>query len=201
MTFTLPALPYPANALEPHMSAKTLGLHHGKHHRAYVDKLNELVAGTALETMSLEDVVRGSHATSDRQAIFNNAAQHWNHSKFWISMKPNGGGAIPSELERRLIARFGSIAAFKSEFVAQGLSQFGSGWVWLVETGERLQILKTSNAMTPIADGHKPLLLCDVWEHAYYVDYENRRADFLKSFLDHLVDWEAIAAGRIAEPT
>jgi len=171
MAFTLPALPYTTNALEPYMSAKTFGLHYGKHHRGYVDKLNELVAGTAFETMSLEDVVRYSHTTPDTEAIFNNAAQHWNHGKFWHSMKPNGGGAIPGGLERQLIAEFGSVAAFKSEFVTQGVSLFGSGWVWLVETAGRLTILRTSNAVTPILAGHKPLLVCDVWEHAYYVDY------------------------------
>jgi len=191
MPFTLPPLPYPINALEPYMSARTLGLHHGKHHRSYVDKLNELVAGTGFETRSLEEVVRVSHTTADTEAIFNNAAQHWNHSKFWLSIKPKGGGAVPGVLERRLIADFGSVSAFKSEFVNRGLSQFGSGWVWLVETAGRLKVLRTSNAVTPILAGQKPLLVCDVWEHAYYVDYENRRGEFLKAFIEHLVDWNA----------
>ena len=198
MAFTLPVLPYLINALEPYVSAKALGLHHGKHHRGYVEKLNELVIGTAFETRSLEDVVRVSHTTADTEAIFNNAAQHWNHSKFWLSMKPGGGGAIPGALQKRIIADFGSVSAFKSEFVNQGLSQFGSGWVWLVETAERLKVLRTSNAVTPILAGHKPLLVCDVWEHAYYVDYENRRGDFLKAFLEHLVDWNAAVEERVA---
>ena len=199
MSFTLPSLPYPINALEPYMSAKTLGLHHDKHHRSYVDKLNELVAGTSFETCSLEDVVRASHAAADTETIFNNAAQHWNHSKFWHSMKPKGGGAVPGALERRLIADFGSVSVFKSEFVNQGLAQFGSGWVWLVETAGRLKILRTSNAVTPILAGYKPLLVCDVWEHAYYVDYENRRGEFLKAFLEHLVDWNAALEKSVAQ--
>ena len=195
MVFTLPSLPYPINALEPYMSAKTLGLHHGKHHRSYVDKLNELVADTAFESRSLEDVVRVSHTSSDAEAIFNNAAQHWNHSKFWLSMHPKGGGAIPGALERRLVADFGSVSAFKSEFISQGLSQFGSGWVWLVEAAGRLKILRTSNAVTPILADYKPLLVCDVWEHAYYVDYENRRGEYLKTFVEHLVDWNVAVEG------
>ncbi len=196
MVFTLPSLPYPIDALEPHMSAKTLGLHHGKHHRGYVDKLNELVVGTDFEAMSLEDVVQASHSTPETSSIFNNAAQHWNHSKFWLSMKPRGGGALPGALEKRITADFGSVSAFKTEFVNQGLSQFGSGWVWLVETAGRLKVQRTSNAGTPILAGHKPLLVCDVWEHAYYVDYENRRGDFLKVFLEHLVDWNAAVEER-----
>lgn len=198
--FHLPELPYPVDSFEPFMSARTFELHHGKHHRGYVDKLNELVVGTVYETMDVEHIVRATHGHPQAQAIFNNAAQHLNHSKFWLSMKPNGGGPVPPNLARRLTAEFGSVKAFKAEFIAQGLAQFGSGWVWLVAAHGRLQIERTPNAITPVAEGHTPLMVCDVWEHAYYVDYANRRAEFLKAFLDHMVDWHAVAAGRIAAP-
>lgn len=198
--FHLPDLPYSVDSFEPCMSARTFELHHGKHHRGYVDKLNDLVAGTHYETMGLEEIVRATHDLPEAQAIFNNAAQHLNHCKFWLSMKPNGGGPVPANLARRLAAEFGSVKAFKAEFIAQGLALFGSGWVWLAAVRGRLQIERTANAMTPVAEGHTPLLVCDVWEHAYYVDYANRRADFLKEFLDHMVDWHAVAAGRIAAP-
>lgn len=198
MAFELAPLPYASNALEPFLSAKTLELHYGKHHRGYVTKLNELTAGTPFAEMSLEEVIRSSHTTSGTQQIFNNAAQHWNHTRFWQSMKPGGGGRVPAALERRLVAQFGSLATFKAEFIAQGLAQFGSGWVWLVEMSGCLSIQKTPNAVTPIITGETPLLVCDVWEHAYYVDYENRRAEFIKAFLDHLVDWDAVMTGSIA---
>jgi Fe-Mn family superoxide dismutase len=198
--FHLPDLLYPMDSFEPFMSARTFEVHHGKHHRGYVDKLNELVAGTHYETMGLEEIVRTTHDLPEAKAIFNNAAQHLNHSKFWLSMRPNGGGPIPPNLSRRLTAEFGSIRSFKAEFIAQGLAQFGSGWVWLVAVRGRLQIERTANAMTPVAQGHTPLLACDLWEHAYYLDYANRRADFLKEFLDHMVDWQAVAAGRVAAP-
>ena len=200
MAFDLPALPYSSDALAPYMSERTLLLHHGKHHSGYVAKLNELVSGTPFDSMSLDDVIRSSHTTAETQNIFNNAAQHSNHSKFWLSMKPNGGGPVPRALARRLVAQFGSVREFKAEFVAQGLSQFGSGWVWLVETDGLLRIVRTPNAKTPIITGDVPLLACDVWEHAYYVDYENRRVDFLKVFLDHLVDWDAVESGRLGRP-
>jgi Fe-Mn family superoxide dismutase len=198
MTFELPPLPYPSDALAPYMSERTLLLHHGKHHAGYVAKLNELISDTPFASLPLDEVIRSSHRTAETQNIFNNAAQHSNHSQFWLSMKPNGGGNVPGALERRLAAQFGSVNSFKAEFVAQGLSQFGSGWVWLVEMEGQLRIQRTANAVTPIITRETPLLVCDVWEHAYYVDYENRRADYLKTFVDHLVDWEAAAAGRLA---
>jgi Fe-Mn family superoxide dismutase len=202
MTFKLPELHYAYDGLLPYMSRRTLELHHGKHHQAYVSKLNDLIAGTPFAQMPLEDIVRKSHGDPKMQAIFNNAGQHYNHSKFWLCMKPDGGSAIPHTLEKRLADRFGSLTAFKAEFVARGAAQFGSGWVWLVEkTGGGLDIVTTSNADSPLAAGHKPLLVCDVWEHAYYVDYQNRRPDFLMAFLDHLVDWSSVASGRIAEPS
>jgi Fe-Mn family superoxide dismutase len=150
--------------------------------------------------MSLDAVIRSSHTTAETQNIFNNAAQHSNHSKFWLSMKPNGGGPVPRALARRLVAQFGSVKEFKAEFVAQGLSQFGSGWVWLVETDGLLRIVRTTNAQTPIIMDDVPLLVCDVWEHAYYVDYENRRGDYLKDFLDRLVNWDAVESGLLGCP-
>jgi Fe-Mn family superoxide dismutase len=195
MAFELPPLPYAVDALAPYISKTTLELHYGKHHRGYVAKLNELVAGTTFETLPLDEIIRSARTTAATQAIFNNAAQHWNHTAFWHSMKPHGGGKVPAALERRIIAQFGSVEAFKSEFIAQGLAQFGSGWVWLVETSGVLRIEKTPNAVTPIVTGDTPLLVCDVWEHAYYVDYQNRRADFLRAFVDHLVNWEAASTG------
>lgn len=200
MSFVLPALPYATNALDPFMSARTLDLHYGKHHQGYVTKLNELVKNTGFANLPLEEVVRSSHTTSATEAIFNNAAQHWNHCAFWLSMKPNGGGTVPGSLERWLVAQFGSVDSFKAEFIAKGLAQFGAGWVWLIETAGVLRIAKSSNAVTPIVTGDAPLIACDVWEHAYYVDYENRRADFLRAFLDHLVDWDAAISGRLALP-
>jgi superoxide dismutase, Fe-Mn family len=192
VAFSLPDLPYEVDALAPNMSAKTLALHHGKHHRAYVTKLNELIAGKPFESMSLINIIRTSHGSRDTQAIFNNAGQHWNHSMFWLSMTP-GGSAVPANLQRRIVANFGSLQGFKSEFLAQGVAQFGSGWVWLVEIHGDLKILKTPNAVSPLTNHCKALLVCDVWEHAYYVDYENRRAEYLDSFLEHLVDWPTVA--------
>jgi Fe-Mn family superoxide dismutase len=197
MSFDLPPLPYPNDALAPFMSVRTLELHHGKHHAGYVTKLNELISGTAFAKLTLGEIILAAHGAAEAQGIFNNAAQHANHSMFWLSMKPGGGGAVLHDFERRLVAQFGSVKAFKAEFVAQGMSQFGSGWVWLTETDGLLRIQRTGNAVTPIITGDIPLLVCDVWEHAYYVDYENRRAEFLNVFLDRLVDWSAISSGRL----
>jgi Fe-Mn family superoxide dismutase len=193
MSVEFSPLPYAIDALSPHLSEKTLLLHHGKHHRGYVAKLNELIEGSLYEVLSLEDIILQTQDKPEARAIFNNAAQHFNHSLFWVSMKP-GGGPMPNELERRIIADFGSVEAFKSEFVAKGMGQFRSGWVWLVEGSDRLQIVATSNAATPIMAGAQPLLVCDVWEHAYYVDYENRRLEFLEAFVECLADGEAALA-------
>ena len=193
MPFELQALPYGMDALTPHLSEKSFLLHYGKHHRGYVGKLNELVAGSRFEGMPLEQLILETQEQPEHRAIFNNAAQHFNHSLFWGSMK-QGCGAIPSALEQRIIADFGSMAAFKSEFVAKGVAQFGSGWVWLVENRGRLSVVATPNAATPIQMGARPLLVCDVWEHAYYVDYENRRGEFLEAFIDCLADWESAFA-------
>jgi Fe-Mn family superoxide dismutase len=200
MPFELPELPYSPETFEPFMSERSFEFHHGKHHRGYVNKLNELTAGTIYETMSVEDIVRTTFGLAESRAIFDNAAQHLNHSKFWQSIRPNGGGPVPANFARKLAAAFGTVKAFKAEFISRGMAQPGSGWVWLVTASGRLEIECTANAMTPVARGRTPLLVCDVWEHAYYLDYANRRADFLKAFLDHMIDWQAVAAGRIAAP-
>lgn len=194
MAFELPPLPYAHDALAPYMSAQTLQFHHGKHHQAYVTKLNELVAGTDLEGKDLEEVVKASFGKAERQGIFNNAGQHWNHLLFWQWMTPGAAGAIPSELENRLKTDFGGVDVFKKAFVDNGLAQFGSGWVWLVEDGGKLSVMKTPNGENPLAHGKHALLGCDVWEHSYYLDYQNRRADYVNAFLDHLVNWESVAA-------
>lgn len=188
VTFTLPSLPYAPNALEPHISAKTFEYHHGKHHKAYVDKANELVKGTPLEGAELEKAVIESKKQGG--PLFNNIGQIYNHNLFWLSMTPGGGGTAPTPLLEEINKAFGSFDAFKEQFVNAGLGQFGSGWVWLVSNNGKLEIVKTSNADTPLTDGKCPLLVCDVWEHAYYLDYQNKRADFLKVFVEKLVNWK-----------
>ena len=194
MTFQLQPLPYSADALEPHMSAKTLGFHHSKHHQTYVDNLNKLIAGTDLEKASLEDIIRTSAQDSQKAGLFNNAAQVWNHDFFWKSMKPQGGGAPAGALADAINAAFGDLVQFKAKFKEAATTQFGSGWAWLVLVDGKLTITKTGNAQTPITSGQKALLTCDVWEHAYYLDYQNRRADMVTAFLDHLVNWDFAAA-------
>ncbi|MBI4183466.1 MAG: superoxide dismutase [Proteobacteria bacterium] len=193
MTFTLPDLPYDRTALAPHMSAETLEFHHGKHHQAYVNALNDLTKGTDLAGKSLDDIVKATYGKEDRQAIFNNAGQHWNHILFWQCMKPKGGGAMPGELERRIKADLGGVDKFKEEFVKAGVGQFGSGWCWLVVNKGKLAVTKTPNGVNPLALGQHGLLGCDVWEHSYYLDYRNRRPDYIKAFLEHLVNWEFVA--------
>lgn len=188
-TFCLPDLPYDKTALEPHISAKTFEFHHGKHHKTYVDKANELVKGTPLEGMPLEKAVIEAKKQG-AGPLFNNIGQIYNHNIFWLSMKPNGGGSAPSPLLEKINEAFGSFDSFKEQFVNAGLGQFGSGWVWLVSTAGKLEIVKTLNAETPLTDGKTPLLVCDVWEHAYYLDYQNRRADFLKVFIEKLANWD-----------
>lgn len=194
MAFELPALPYAPDALAPHMSAETMDLHHGKHHNTYVVNANKLIEGSGLEGRSLDDVVRESFKNPDLGGLFNNAAQHWNHSFYWSSMKPGGGGSVPGALEAKLKEDFGSLDAFKEAFVQAGATQFGSGWAWLVLDQGKLAVTKTPNAENPLVHGQTPLLVCDVWEHAYYVDYRNRRPDFLKAWVDNLLNWEFAAA-------
>lgn len=190
--FELPELPYALDALAPYMSAETLEFHHGKHHRAYVDKLNELVVEGPYKGMALEDVIRQAVGKPEDRVLFNQAGQHWNHSHFWLGMKKGGGGNIPGTLEKQLIADFGSVDRFRQEFKAACIAQFGSGWAWLVFDGEKLAITKTGNADTPLTDGHAALLTCDVWEHSYYIDYRNLRPKYVDAFLEGLVNWEVV---------
>ncbi len=191
MTFTLPELPYATNALEPHMSANTFSFHHAKHHNAYVTNLNNLIKDTPLAGKSLEDIIMESASDASKAGIFNNAAQVWNHTFFWHSMKPNGGGAPTGKIAEKITADFGSFDAFKDAFKQAAATQFGSGWAWLVVGKDgKLKVTKTGNADLPMAHGEKALLTIDVWEHAYYLDYQNRRPDFVTAYLDHLVNWE-----------
>ena len=196
MAFQLKSLPFAENALEPHMSARTLQFHYGKHHKAYVTKLNELVANTPLEKKSLYDLVRdlaGQRGARPKK-IFNNAGQVWNHEFFWESMQPKGGGQPGGDLAHMIETSFGGYDAFKDLFKKTAVDQFGSGWVWLIVEGGRLAVVSTSNAMSPMAEDKLTLLGCDVWEHAYYLDYQNRRDEFVNVFLEHLVSWDAAAA-------
>jgi Fe-Mn family superoxide dismutase len=194
MAFELPPLPYPKNALEPHISERTMEFHHGKHHQAYVTNLNNLVKDTPMANQSLEEIIKATAKDESKAGIFNNAAQVWNHTFFWNSMKPNGGGAPTGALAQKIDAAFGSLDKFKEEFKAAGVSQFGSGWAWLVVDGGQLKVTKTPNAVNPMAQGQTALVTCDVWEHAYYLDYQNRRPDFVQTFLDKLINWDFVAS-------
>jgi superoxide dismutase, Fe-Mn family len=198
MAFEQPALPYEVNALEPHMTAKTFEFHYGKHHAAYVTNLNNLTKDTPMANMSLAEIIKTTFGDASKAGIFNNAAQVWNHTFFWNSMKPNGGGAPTGELAAKINASFGSFDKFKEEFKAAATTQFGSGWAWLIKDGDGLKITKTGNAENPIAHGQTPLITLDVWEHAYYIDFQNRRPDFISTYLDHLVNWEFAAANLAA---
>lgn len=192
MAFELPDLPYAYDALAPYMSAETLEYHHDKHHLAYVNKGNELIAGTGLEGKSLEDVVQASF--KDHPGLFNQVGQHFNHIHFWKWMKPNGGGAIPGELEAKIKEDFGSVDALRQQFIAAGVGQFGSGWCWIeVGADGKLAVSKTANGENPLAHGKKPILGCDVWEHSYYIDYRNARPKYLEAFFDNLVNWDYVA--------
>ena len=190
---TLPALPYPENALEPVISAKTLSFHHGKHHHTYVETANELIHGTKFAEMSLEEIVKATAGKGDHAAIFNNAAQAWNHTFYWQCLKPKGGGEPPAALKQRMEASFGSVDACKKELAAAAVAQFGSGWAWLVAEGEKLKVLKTGDAETPITQSSQPLFTIDVWEHAYYLDYQNKRADHVNALIDKLANWDFAA--------
>jgi len=198
MAHQLPELPYSLDALEPHISRNTLEFHYGKHHAAYVTNLNNLVAGTDLEAKSLDDTILAVAGDASKAGIFNNAAQVWNHTFYWQGMKPNGGGQPTGALAARIDADFGSFDAFKEQFKAAGATQFGSGWAWLVLDNGMLKITKTPNADLPLAHGQKALLTMDVWEHAYYLDYQNRRPDYMTTFLDKLVNWDFVAANLAA---
>ena len=198
MAHTLPALPYGLDALEPNISRSTLEFHHGKHHAAYVTNLNNLVAGTDLEAKSLEDTITAVAGDAGKAGVFNNAAQVWNHSFYWQCMKPGGGGQPSGALADKINADFGSYEAFVEQFKTAGATQFGSGWAWLVLDGGTLKVTKTANADLPLAHGQKALLTMDVWEHAYYLDYQNRRPDYMTTYLEKLVNWDFVAANRAA---
>jgi Fe-Mn family superoxide dismutase len=202
MAFELKPLPYAQDALEPHMSARTVDFHYNKHHRGYVNKLNELVANTPLERKSLEELIRDMAGQRGQRPkkIFNNAAQVWNHSFFWESMKPGTGGRPTARLMPLIERTFGSYDEFKTIFKKSAVEQFGSGYVWLVQDGHRLEVSATANAMSPMAEGKTVLLGCDLWEHAYYLDFQNRRDGFVETFLDRLVDWETVA-NRMSDET
>jgi len=196
MAFTLPDLPYSHDALaQGGMSKETLEYHHDKHHKAYVDKLNQLIAGTEWEGQSLEAIVKGNYKDGAvaQNGIFNNASQHWNHTEFWQMMTPKSGG-LPGNLETALKDAFGSVDEFKKKFSEKGVGQFGSGWVWLVKGANGLEVTSTENGVNPVAKGQTALLGCDVWEHSYYIDFRNKRPDYLKNFLDKLVNWEYVAS-------
>jgi Fe-Mn family superoxide dismutase len=194
MAFELPSLPYAQDALEPHISAKTLSFHHGKHHQAYITKTNELVAGSPLEGKSIEDVVKAAREQGNK-GLYNQSSQVWNHTFFWNSMKPSGGGAATGAVAEKLNAAFGSYEKFAEQFKASAVGNFGSGWTWLVAEGGTLKIVNTDDADTPLGKpGVTPLLTIDVWEHAYYLDYQNRRPDFVQTFLDKLVNWDFVNA-------
>ena len=193
MSFSLPELPYAYDALAPYMSRETLEYHHDKHHKAYVDTGNKLLEGSGLEGKSLEEVVKGSFGKN--AGLFNNAGQHYNHLHFWQWMKPNGGGdKLPGKLKAAIDKDLGGLEKMKTDFAAAGAGQFGSGWAWIEVKGGKLAISKTPNGENPLVNGATPILGCDVWEHSYYIDYRNRRPDYLKAFLDHLVNWEYVEA-------
>ncbi|MHB8828691.1 MAG: superoxide dismutase [Syntrophales bacterium] len=189
----LPPLPYADNALDPVISANTIGFHYGKHHKGYVDNLNKLIAGTEFEELPLEKIITAAAGKADKTAIFNNAAQTWNHTFYWYSLRPEGGGEPPAVLKQKIEASFGAFDVCKRELATAAIAQFGSGWVWLVLDGDRLKVVKTGNADVPMTTGMKPLLTIDVWEHAYYLDYQNRRADYINAVLDKLINWDFAA--------
>ncbi|WP_029354192.1 superoxide dismutase [Bosea sp. 117] len=191
MSFTLPDLPYSYDALAPYMSRETLEYHHDKHHLAYVNNLNNLIKGTEFEGKSLEEIVKGSYGKN--AGVFNNAGQDYNHIHFWNWMKPNGGGAIPGELEKKIVEDIGSVEKFKEDFIQAGVTQFGSGWAWLAVKDGKLAVMKSPNGESPLISGATPILGVDVWEHSYYIDYRNRRPDYLKAFVENLVNWDYVA--------
>ena len=186
----LPPLPYTENALEPVITARTIGFHYGKHHKGYVDNLNKLVAGTEYADLSLEKIIAQTAGKADKTAIFNNAAQIWNHTFYWKSMRSKGGGEPPTALKQKMEASFGSVDACRKALASAAVSQFGSGWAWLVLDSDTLKVVKTANADVPLTAGMKPLLTIDVWEHAYYLDYQNRRADYVNAVIDTRINWE-----------
>lgn len=191
--FVLPPLPYGDAALEPVISARTIGFHYGKHHQGYLNNLNKLVAGTEMAEMSLEKIILATAGSPEKAGLFNNAAQVWNHTFYWDSMKPNCGGKPSGALAEKIDADFGGYDAMRKELAAAAGGQFGSGWAWLVVDGGKLKVVKSGNAENPLSRGMKPLLTIDVWEHAYYLDYQNRRGDYVNAVLDKLINWDFAA--------
>jgi Fe-Mn family superoxide dismutase len=188
-THVLPPLPYAEDALEPVVSAKTIGFHHRKHHKTYVENLNKLIAGTEFESLSLEKIIAATAGKADKTEIFNNAAQAWNHEFYWRSLRPKGGGEPPAALKQWIEVSFITIDACKKELAAAATKQFGSGWAWLVQDHGKLKVVSTGNADNPLPKGATPLVTIDVWEHAYYLDYQNKRADHVNAVLDKLINW------------
>lgn len=193
MAYELAPLPYDYTALEPYISKSTLEFHHDKHHAAYVSKFNDAVKGTDLDSQSIEAVIKALASDPAKNGVFNNAAQAWNHTFYWNSMKPGGGGQPTGDLAKKIEADFGSFDQFAEAFKTAGATQFGSGWAWLVLDGGTLKVTKTLNADNPLTSGQVPLLTMDVWEHAYYLDYQNKRPDYISTFLSHLVNWDFAA--------
>ena len=192
MSFELPKLDYSKNALAPIMSEETLDLHHGKHHQTYITNLNNFIKDTDLSKMTLEEIIVNSSKDKSKIGIFNNASQHWNHLLFWKCMKPNGGGEMPSKLKERVVSDFGSVEEFKKQFIQAGVTQFGSGWNWLSIYNGKLVVNKTPNAENTLIHNMKPILGCDLWEHSYYVDYKNKRPEYLENFFEKLINWEFV---------
>jgi len=192
MAFELPKLDYANSALSPIMSEETLDLHHGKHHQTYITNLNNFIKDTDMANKSLEEIIVDSSKDKAKAGIFNNASQHWNHNLFWKCMKPSGGGKIPPKLEKRIVDDLGSVEQFKKDFIQAGTTQFGSGWCWLSVSNGKLIVTKTANAANPLIENMKPILGCDVWEHSYYIDYKNRRPEYLNNFVEKLINWEYV---------
>ena len=186
---TLPPLPYAENALDPVISARTIGIHYGKHHKTYVDNLNKLITDTELAGLTLQEIISKTSSQANKAGIFNNAAQIWNHTFYWNSLSQEGGGEPPLILKQKIENSFGDLDSCKKELATAAMTQFGSGWAWLVMNGDKLEVTKTANAESPLSKGIKPLLVIDVWEHAYYLDYENRRVDYVNAVIERLINW------------
>lgn len=186
---TLPPLPYAENALDPVISARTIGIHYGKHHKTYVDNLNKLITDTELAGLTLQEIISKTASQANNAGIFNNAAQIWNHTFYWNSLSQEGGGEPPLILKQKIENSFGDLDSCKKELATAAMTQFGSGWAWLVMNGDKLEVTKTANAESPLSKGIKPLLVIDVWEHAYYLDYENRRVDYVNAVIEKLINW------------
>ena len=186
---TLPPLPYAENALDPVISARTIGIHYGKHHKTYVDNLNKLITDTELAGLTLQEIISKTVSQANKAGIFNNAAQIWNHTFYWNSLSQEGGGKPPLILKQKIESSFGDLDSCKKELASAAMTQFGSGWAWLVMNGDKLEVTKTANAESPLCKGIKPLLVIDVWEHAYYLDYENRRVDYVNAVIEKLINW------------